>query len=77
MAEYLHGSACHYCGEILAVRISVEDVRDDEDILVDVSVEADMEPWWAHIDAHREAGDGLYRPRSPRQAIPQVATTGT
>ncbi len=58
MAEYLHGAACHYCGEILTLRVSVEDVRDDEGVWVEVSVEVDMDPWWTHIDAHRKVGDG-------------------
>jgi hypothetical protein len=55
VAEYLHGSACHYCGKVLTVRVNIEDVRDAAGTLIDVSVETDMAPWWEHITAHREA----------------------
>lgn len=55
--EYLHGSVCHYCSQVLTLRVNVADVRDDQGALIDVSIEVDMDPWWEHVTAHREAGD--------------------
>lgn len=69
MVEYAHGSACHYCGELVTMRVSLEDVYADSGDYLDVSIDVDMEPWWVHIAAHREAGHAVTA--SGGQALPQ------
>jgi len=53
--EITHGVACHYCGTILDLRVTITPIHDDEGVWVDIAPEVDMSTWWAHIDTHRQA----------------------
>lgn len=64
MAEHLSGQRCLHCPQVITLPVDICDVHDDEDVLVDVSVEVDMNPWYEHAAEHRGAGHGLYGARA-------------
>lgn len=55
MPEYLHGARCLDCPQVITLPVDIQDVRDDEGLIVDVSVEVDMSGWHAHAATHRRS----------------------
>ncbi len=53
MTSHLAGSSCHDCPQIVTLPVDIQDVRNDDGVIVDVSVEVDMTAWHAHVAEHK------------------------